>query len=443
MLSKRWTYARNIVFSIVGLIVILVLAFIAVNIKDQSPSATALEFQRSLQNRTPVDVADNGYIYLLGFDAAKDLDPNIVGQTRIKWSNEVIRPATGEFLSFPDAHYSFEKELSKKFKKIIDACVQIGSDCMSGIHNNRELIQQSSQEIAWKVDRYLQLISYPAWLELAKVDIHLPLPSFGDVMKTQRLSFVHSFATENNKTIVELLDRDLRFWRTVLKNTDMLIAKMIAVAAIKNNFSWTNYYFLGLDVDNKSEFLPTKLMQPFTNEELSMRRCLIGEWFFYAGAIDQPNAIDIDNITGKLLFMLSYQKQDTINMLVESLHNMQQEIDVPLADFEDALTQYSYLTPPQKTIIYYLTHPYNIVGNILKDLAPPSMYVNYVARSKDLETFRRGLLFSIEKMDVAINAQSQHVSSYHSKPFMVDQTKKSVTVTGLSNDDKSQQIYFY
>ncbi|MDR7091397.1 hypothetical protein [Cellvibrio fibrivorans] len=446
MLGKLLNILGKLFLCVLALLLVYVLGVLLINLRDKPPSATVIEFQQSWDNRKPVDSADNGYLYFLGFDVAKDADPKFVGEERVQWTKEAILPATEESIRFPQAYNDFQKQLPKEIVQLMDLCSQITATCINNIEKQRYSIIQWSKNDTWILDRYRQLIAHKAWLELMKTDIRLPLPSYGEVMKVQRLAFISALAImhpDESKNIAGLLDDDLRFWRSVLKNTDTLIGKMIAVAAIKNNFLWTNFFLLKLDNSIRPAAIPAALIIPFTDEELSMRRCLIGEWFLSESLVYPLDGSGIDNFTGRLLLAFAYQKQDTLNKRAESLNSIVLELDVPLTNFEATLELYKQKAYPEKTATHYFRHPYNVVGQILSEVAPPTMYTEYVVRTKDLEAFRRGLLLIIEQMKPTSPEAVRHVSPYKTKPFALNQEQQSVTVFGLGNDARAQQTYYY
>lgn len=446
VISKPLKLLRNIVVTLIVLVIVLVVAFIAINSKDQPPSETALEFQHAWDNRKPVDAANNGYIYLAGFDAASDEVPDVVGAKRVQLLNDIAKGFAADNPDLFRAEYNPEDAFIKEVKTAFDQCGKISKDCIEGIEKNKSRIIEWSQAEVLVGERYAQLIAHPHWLELAPVDINLRIPNFGLVMKAQRLAFIRELAAlepDKANRFIELLDADLQFWRMALENTDMLIGKMIAVAAIKNNFSWTNQFLLKLKNTPQPAAILSSLNQPFSDAELSMRRCLIGEWIFAHSLTNPLEGSGIDNVTGKYLLKFSYQKQATLNSHAASLNSVTKELDVPLTNFEEALKGYQEKRRPEKSFTHYLLHPYNIVGQILGEVAPPSLYTDYVVRTKDLEAFRRGLLISIEYMNNEPDAINKYTSPYKSKPFVINQEARSITVNGLGKDDRSQVVYFY
>lgn len=438
---------RNSIVTVVALIMVAIFSVIIINLNDQPPSATALEFAQFWDNRKPVNAADNGYIYAAGFDAASDERPEHVGEKRIQWSNATVKNVAEKRDLFR-AEYRPEEAFISEIKMSFDQCKIINKDCISAIESNKARIVEWSEVEHLIGERYTQLIGYQGWLELSPVDINSPIPNFALVLKAQRLAYMREFAAlkpGETTHLARFLDTDLRFWRTVLRDTDMLIAKMIATAAIKNNFLWTNYFLLSLNTDERNNVDLDVMAQPFTDRELSMYRSLVGEWRSISSTIYAGN-MGMENGSGKLLYNLFFQKQDTLNRSAESFEKLIAAQDVSLPEFEAIFIANNKKEDPQKSadsaFVYYLANPYNPVGKILLSVAAPA-YDNYVVRSKDLEAFRIGLLASIGHMENEADTNGKYTSPYKTKPFMYDQENRSLRVQGLGNYELSHIMYFY
>jgi hypothetical protein len=439
---------RNIIVTLVGLAVIAILSVIIINLKDQPPTATAIEFAQFWDSRKPVNAADNGYIYVAGFDAASDELPELVGEKRIQWSNATVKDAAEKQELFR-AEYRPEEAFIREIKTSFEQCKVIDKVCIAAIEKNKARIIEWSEAEHVIGERYTQLISHQGWLELSPVDVNSPIPNFALVLKAQRLAYMREFSARKpgeRARLAGFLDTDLRFWRTVLRDTDMLIAKMIATVAIKNNFLWTNYFLLSLNNEERNTTARQTLEKPFTDMELSMYRSLVGEWrsFFLLSYVENT---DVGGSTGKLLHDFFYKRQDTLNKHAESFKKLISAQDVPLPEFEAIfVASNDKKDEPQKSadsaFVYYLLNPYNPVGKILLSVAAPA-YDNYVARSKDLETFRIGLLASIEQMKNESHTNGKYTSPYKTKPFVDNRENRSLKVQGLGNYDQSHIIYFY
>ncbi len=439
----------NLLAKFLVVIFLLLLAYavfvLLINLRDKPPSAAAIEFEQAWNNRAAVDDDSNGYLFLLGFDVAQDQDPRAIGRARVEWSKSVIAAPTDDNFDFPQPSYSVPENLPEKFAELVNLCRDITHSCVIAIVENRALINEWQHHHAWVNDRYRQLITHKEWLELSALDIRLPLPKYADVMQAQRIFFISAF-TDNppsiNPEFGKLLHSDLQFWRLVLKNTDSLIGKMIAVSAIKNNFLWANHFLRG-----DGQLLPTTShYQAFSEDEISMYRCLIGEWQFAYRSYQSQFDKQLTKTAEKLLMGLAHKKQDTINQMAERLKRLEQQLDVPADQLEAAMLAYEQTQQQEsagRSTLDYLTKPYNVVGQILVNIATP-MYSNYFARAQNLEAFRRGLMLSAEKMQGHPIADSVFVSPFPGKPFVVNEQQRSITVTGLGhNTAQITQNYFY
>ena len=96
----------------------------------------------------------------------------------------------------------------------------------------------------------------------------------------QRLEFLRLRALADAGKVDEVrdaLEADLTFWRLVFRNSDILITKMIALAAVRQHFFYGNLVLRHLPADKSATAIPASWTQPFTTEELSMLRTLAGE----------------------------------------------------------------------------------------------------------------------------------------------------------------------
>lgn len=441
--------ALNIFAKLLIVIFLLLLAYVVfavlINLRDEPPSAAAVEFEQAWNNRAAVADSDNGYLFLLGFDVAEDEDPKAVGRERVKWSNAVIAALTEDSVDFPQPGYSVAEHLPAQFSELVQLCRDITHSCVITIAEQRATINEWQQNNHWVNDRYRQLIAHKGWLELSAVDIRLPLPKYADVIQAQRILFMSAFAANPpvvNPEFGQLLDSDLQFWRLVLKNTDSLIGKMIAASAIKNNFLWANHFLRG-----GGQLLPTTSHYlAFSKDEMSMYRCLVGEWQFAYRSYQSQFDKQLTKTSEKLVMGLVHKKQDTINQMAERLQTLEQQLDVPADQLEAAIIAYEQTQQQElagHTTLNYLTRPYNLVGQILVNIATPA-YSNYFARTQNLEAFRRGLLLSAEKIQGQSTAASVLVSPYPGKPFVLDEQQRSITVRGLGNGTSQlTQTYFY
>jgi hypothetical protein len=188
------------------------------------------------------------------------------------------------------------------------------------------------------------------------------------------------------------------------------------------------------------------VQQAFTTEELSMRRCFIGEWMFTSRAYRVPEDEELEKLSAQLTYRFLFKQQDTVNRSAADFKKLIEAQELPPVEFEADFAakkdQVQQPQAPQNAFSYYVRNPYNPVGKILLAIASPA-YDSYAIRAKDLETFRSGLLASIEHMNNASDAEVKYASPYKTKPFVIDQEKRSITVNGLSQGAHAQLIYVF
>lgn len=448
-MTRPWKLLGKIIAALLTLFIVVVVIFIAINSTDRTPSPTTLEFQQAWDNRKAVDPVDNGYIYLAGFDAAIDEEPEVVGEKRIQLSKDIVKGLASNDQDLFRAEYKIEDSLVKEVKEVFDQCATINKNCVEAVDKNKARIIEWSQAENVAGERYTQLIAYPHWFELMPFNVNTTLPNYSLVINAQRLVFIRELAAlQSGETagFTKLLDKDLRFWRMALENTDMLIGKMIAIAAIKNNFLWTNYLLLSLNQNDRAAAVPTLVQKPFTDEELSIRRAFIGEWIFASNGYNEVEKMFSDKFLEKLNYKLFFKRQDTINESAAAFKKVIDEQNVSLVEFESTITQKKAPIEQQDTqynsFTYYIRNLYNPAGKILLAVAAPA-YDGYSVRVKNLEAFRLGLLASIELMNDESGANTKYTSPYKTKPFLINQEQRSITINGLGKDRNAQMIYSY
>ena len=82
------------------------------------------------------------------------------------------------------------------------------------------------------------------------------------------------------------LSADFDYWRGAQLNAETLIAKMIAVAALRNHFFFSNLVLRRLPADQVMSAMPPDWQRPFSDEERSMLLVMGGELLYTKGILD-------------------------------------------------------------------------------------------------------------------------------------------------------------
>jgi hypothetical protein len=363
-------------------IVTIYVTLLAVNWSDRPPSEAALRLEGSYRSRPAIPDEENAYVYLMGFSVAKAENPQEWGARRIAWEKALVNRSQVDIGSdYPGEDFDFKQVRSAAVRAFAEACKSIDKQCLAALGNGESSIAEWLATEEWRIDRYRRLLSHPGWLETVPLDLSVPVPSYSDVFDAQKLFFVKAWALSGQgdaRRVRTLLDEDMRFWREVLGSSDTILTKMVAVAALTRNFTWSNIILRRLPADIAAEGVPRQWMTPLSDSERSMARCVTGEWLLFDSTIKQLNARGIDvpvtdpvreensighYVVWQVLGSL-YQPQDTSNKYAELLEAITETLDVPYEGYVEAVERVRVLTTQAVETNGFPHHIYNIVGNL-------------------------------------------------------------------------------
>ncbi len=246
------------------------------------PSSAERRLARVLAERPRVPDTDNAYIYLWGFQAAMDVDPARAGAERLAWLAEFNLGGRSAPDPLADG-LDFEQLQSAQLDDVLAACKvdkQIGC---------RTAFEALGPVPAWSrcdlllLARYERLLRHSGYYATVRSELHSPVPPWVAILAAQRRYFIRmrDFArTADVATIRAQLEADLSFWRMAQESADDLIAKMIAVAAIRQHFFLGCLVLRALPPAHVGDALPDAWRRPMSAPERSMWRVYAGELEF-------------------------------------------------------------------------------------------------------------------------------------------------------------------
>lgn len=216
-----------ILAGILGASVFLYLILLAVNWRDRPPSDAVLRARTLIESRPQVPASDNAYVYILGFSAPDEADPQQAGEARFSWIEaRGYTPESGSPDPVPDRNLRAKRP--ERFQQLLRSCNATTRSCAVAI-------EQSMHELAGALDpndivlvRYGRLLERTAWHEPVPFEAGMPMPMYSNVLDGQRLYMAALWrASGDSSAIRDGLQRDIAFWRTVLRSSDLLISKSL------------------------------------------------------------------------------------------------------------------------------------------------------------------------------------------------------------------------
>jgi hypothetical protein len=397
-----WSAGGVIAFAIV-----LTLIALFVNRRDAEASAAAIRFEELYRDRPFVADDDNGFVFATDFDSVPD--------------ETVARDS--------------------KVKELLEACRPESTHCAATFDASDEYFDKWMATESGLLERYRKLISHTGWREVVPEDIAAEFPPYALVMDGQKLLLLQAKTLAGKQDyagIKALLESDIRFWRMTLASSDILISKMIAVAALKRHFEWGSLILRKLPHEHVREAVPAEWRAAISAAERSMARCWVGEWKFMSGALrTEPDLHGAEQL---------FQIQASINESAEYFSRLVEMLDVSLDRYESAVQEAdAWASRPllPRSI-------YNLTGKMLLNLNA-SAYIPYVRRVADIEGARRAAAAAIELHEQSVEladvaaalAASPLRNPYNNKPFAWDAATRAILFQGLQQDRRGLHRIYY
>jgi hypothetical protein len=282
--------ARILRWSLLGIAGIAVLACLALLISrmrtQSSPDAVA-RLEQVYAGRTPVADANNGFLDVLGFSAPAGTDPNELGARRIAWLRKKRTDPANAGVAPDVERIELGAHRSPELVRVVFACkTDAARACVDALARVTRASALNDLEPSL-LERYDVLLGRSGWFE-SVADMGGTVPPFQNVIEAQRLLLIRlrdAAASRDTARIRATLGRDLAFWRGVLESSDILISKMIAVAAIRQHFTLGSYVLRDLPAGDVVEAIPAEWRTELSAPERSMLRVMAGEIVYAEGLL--------------------------------------------------------------------------------------------------------------------------------------------------------------
>ena len=416
-----WTAA-----GLVGLVVVLYLIALAINWRDRVPSATAVRLTQLFDNRAPVADADNGFVYLQ------------------LWDQDSER----------------RNELPSRVREFLETC-RPGVDCSVAFDGADGLLAEWTAADSGMVDDYATLIAHSGWLERDSFEAaHIPAYSGAADGQKMLLLRAQKLAKQGDALEVRaLLESDLRFWRTVLESSDILVSKMVATNLLYRHFEWGNLVVRYLPAERQGAAIPEGWSREISPAERSMQRCIVGEWHFSSAKLRQASAesfgVRDETVLAHVATWLlapMFQKQDTLNRFAEHDWSVIRAFEVPLNDYPRAVEDVRQRAQRTVEELFPFGAVYNLPGAWIFAITLSSTdLTSYAVRVGDIEGVRRAALTAARLRAASVGpddapaalANAEQRDPYTDRPFEWDGQRRAIVFRGLTPGERGEHPIYY
>jgi len=463
---KFFKLLRTVLLGLLVSVLLVFLIAIAVNWNDQRPSPAARRLTSLIADRALVPDAENAYVYLLGFGAPADKDPAEVGALRRDWLDEIV-PAHFDMADDPlPSPLGFRENGEASQPAFKTVCRE---DARKNCGVEFEALSESwhpSQLDALALARYEQLLTRPKLRESVPRDVRAPLPAYSEVLYAQRMALLTQMQNAKAGKFDEVgrfLRADIAFWRAQQRAANSLISKMIAVAALRNHFYFSNLILRRVPPGTVLSIVPEDWAREFSREERSMLAVMAGEMLIAEatfselerGNLEKPEDDESDEGRFKAVvrrafydfIMLFFQKQDQLNLCAARYTRMADAFDVPMTRYAEAdasVREFARSEPHGLRI-------YNPIGSWLRDQDDGTSYLGYPPRAASLEGMRRAAQLTVQLRSRAVPMQdvpgelllADLRDPYTGAAFKWQADRRAIVFEGIEDHRWRRHEYFY
>lgn len=337
----------------------------------------------SLATPSVVSMNDNSFPLVHAFAAGIGKDPLVAGKQIVQTIRDRYHAGEkptlsdeemGRLLDWGDDDDEWRSDLQS-----LSCNSRLSLDCAGQLIDEIQELDPEDPRLRVLLERYDEVLQTPNFLENEEADASTPLPSYGLLMQVARVRLAISYRQDTVEQFLVKVDQDMRFWRTVLRDGQTLIAKMVALAGLRNDLEFLSLLIRLRDLSEGELQSIRDTLSPLTDDELD-----IGESFL--------TEVRIALLSENLLFVLVGNSSWTSRLFLQekaTLNDYYLRIVVPLRLRATLSAREFYEERGYDRIAHVLrVFPpplYNLGGQLaLKHMSTKSSAQDYISRVHDV-----------------------------------------------------------
>ena len=271
----------------------------------------------ALTKPTPLDMADNAYPLLVGLSSASDRDPFEVGEGVINLLRSKFEAKQRIELSDQEfEHLHGPREIDKQWQAELPSLscnARLAMDCADQLINELDNKILDNERIQVLLSRYDTMLEQAHFRENKEMDAYTPLPDFTLLMRISRIKLALAYRNQSADDFIKTVAKDMAFWKLMLREGQLLIAKMVSIAGVRNDLQFLSVLMRQKDITLEQQALLTQLTQPFTPEELDIGETFLAESIYMVSSSNQDLLNEDSSWLISSLIRLTTQRNATAN----------------------------------------------------------------------------------------------------------------------------------
>ena len=375
------------------LLAALIVGVLLINLFDQRLHPGVAAFADFSSESVPPE--QNAYFALLGQAAAPDSDPHALGVELVNHMNHLVAQGKGNdpiAMEIPDRLYGPGKMQFRGATNTL--CERDTHRCLPAYGQKAQQITQMLRDNQVLIARTYRLYRYPHYRETMKQTVAAPLPMYNTLGSDLILAKIGLQAARGEQLqALEALEQEVHFWRMVMRESRMLITKMVAVARLKRSFRLASEIMAAYPPKSAQTTVLMRILSPLGTEELNMARTFRSEFVFVKTMLEDISVTDMADagagkeLTWKLTELFLFKRNATINLIYARDRDLAALGALPADEFLKRVVQ---IQADEAQRPHWLSwhFAYNPVGKVLGEVAIPD-YARYIGRVHNLDGLLR------------------------------------------------------
>ena len=224
-------------------------------------------------------VDGNAYFALMGISAAAGKN---ITQTGVQLSKRYIknRERGEDSLSSNDYQeiLKVKPEIDKLWQDRYDSCSSHKEyGCLAKLSKQLQTTPINGTRLSLMLQRYDSIMQMTSYQNLSHITHGTPMLKYGIILNLSNLKLAHLYNSASKSQFLSQIAIEMNFWKMLLADGTMIIDKMVAVAAIRNNLSYLSEFMLASDLAERHKIAIDSILIPLSQSELDISESFISE----------------------------------------------------------------------------------------------------------------------------------------------------------------------
>jgi hypothetical protein len=229
----------------------------------------------------PVSMQDNAYPAVYGFKAGNDRDARAAGLAIVERLRERYR--NGERITLTDSEIDevlgslpADEAWRDRFSSI--SCVsRLELDCADRLIADFEAVEQLPPRLRVLLERYETILQTPRFEENQEFDAYTPIPAYDLLMQIARIRLAASYRNQSTGDFLADVGEDVQFWKSMLRDGQSLVAKMVALAGLRNDTGFLSTLMQNRPLSAEQLEQIPRILGPLSEEERDIGETFMAE----------------------------------------------------------------------------------------------------------------------------------------------------------------------